>query len=561
MYLIYSIIAVAVIFIIISSVLRKRIYKEVDRLEEWKNGILNRDIPEEIGKVKKLHMSGQTEEKFETWRNEWDDIVGGILPDIEERLFDIEDLAAKNRFTKAKQLIGVTEQRLNGIEEQIKELLKDVHQLVESEEQNRTEIDSVRTAYKDLSTLITKKRGSLGAGLPTIDEKLDKVNELLTAFDTATEDGSYLLARQHLVEAQSFVDNLNDLVDRYPKLLVQVDTKIPAELTELQGGIAEMEEAGYQLEAFSLESRLEHIAGELEKVKEDLKHLKYEGAEDKLTELSNQIEQLYDTLDYEVESKGYVENKIEQLSEQVEAIKEKVDLLETEMFEVQQSYFVSKEQIEAQKDMKENVVDLMNDLYVIINLADNQKQTYTSIRELVDEWQDELEKLDQSIEVEKATLYELREDERKAKETLLKLRGTMVEINRALKKSNIPGLPQRAIDQLSEAEEKLIDATNHLEQLPLELGRMNVLVEEAEELVSKNNELILQTIEQAKVAENVIQYGNRFRSKSDSVSAGLIEAELLFRQYEYEEAIECAVKVIEPYEPDVLDIVKGYVAV
>src|SRR5690625_3733316 len=129
-YLLYTIVAVIIILIIISAILRKRIYKEVDRLDEWKNDILNRPIPDEIGKVKKLQMSGQTEMKFEEWRGEWDDIVGSILPNIEERLFDIEDLVSKNRFSKAKQLVAMTDERLHSIEEQLIFMLQDIDGLV-----------------------------------------------------------------------------------------------------------------------------------------------------------------------------------------------------------------------------------------------------------------------------------------------------------------------------------------------------------------------------------------------------------------------------------------------
>jgi septation ring formation regulator len=560
-YFIYPAIALIVIFIIVSAIMRKRIYKEVDRLEEWKSGILNRDIPDEIGKVKRLQMSGQTEEKFETWRSEWDEIVGSILPDIEEQLFDIEDLAAKNRFKKANQLLATTDQRLVGIEDQIKQLLEDVQGLVQSEEQNRTEIDEVRTAYKELYTIITKKRGSLGAGLVSFDENMDKVNRLLEAFDQSTSDGSYLQARNYLLEATTSLQELKELIERYPKLLVQVETKVPAEVKELQDGMIEMEQAGYQLESFSIPSRLDFIEKELEKVKEDLVALKCDGVEDKLTEMSDQIEQLYETLEFEVESKQYVLTKLDDLTNQIEVSKEKIDVLSNETIDVQKSYFVSDQQLTEQKQIKENVQDLTSQLYILCDLADNQKQTYTSIREMVDEWQSEMKELDTRVEMEKATLFALREDERKAKETLHSLQNTMVEMNRVLRKSNIPGLPNRALEQLQTADEKIVNASNQLQEVPLELGCVNKLVEEASSIVEKNSELIHELIEVAELAERVIQYGNRYRSQSETVEEGLIKAELFFRQYEYEEALECAVRVIEKYEPDVLDVVKEYMPV
>ncbi|WP_332634627.1 septation ring formation regulator EzrA [Halalkalibacter flavus] len=560
-YLIYITIAIVAIFIIVSSVIRKRVYKEVDRLEEWKNGILNRDIPDEIGKVKHLHMSGQTEEKFETWRNEWDEIVGGILPDIEEKLFDIEDLAGKNRFNKAKQLLELTEKRLVSIEEQIKTLLDDVKSLVQSEEQNRSEIDEVRTAYKELFSTITKKRGSLGPGLTSFDEKMDQINEQLEMFDQETADGSYLKAREHLVSANEIVIQLETLVEQYPKLLVQVETRIPAEMKEIRDGMEEMESAGYQLEPFSLHSRLEQMEQELDKVKEDLVVLKCDGAEEKLFELSNKIEQLYDTLEFEVESKQYVFDQLEQLKSQIEESERKVEALSYETMDVQKSYFVSKQQLSTQKQIKENVHDLTNQLYVLTDLAEHQKQTYTSIREMVDVWQNEMNKLTEEIEQEKATLFALREDERTAKETLQSLQDIMMETYRVLKKSNIPGMPQHTLDQLENADETLVRAADQLAQVPLELGRVTVLVEEAETIVKKNQEMVIEIVEVADLAEKVIQYGNRYRSRSEDVAAGLLEAELLFRQYEYEEALNCAVSVIEKYEPNVLDVVKGYMPV
>jgi septation ring formation regulator len=137
----------------------------------------------------------------------------------------------------------------------------------------------------------------------------------------------------------------------------------------------------------------------------------------------------------------------------------------------------------------------------------------------------------------------------------------MVEMNRVLRKSNIPGLPNRALEQLQTADEKIVNASNQLQEVPLELGCVNKLVEEASSIVEKNSELIHELIEVAELAERVIQYGNRYRSQSETVEEGLIKAELFFRQYEYEEALECAVRVIEKYEPDVLDVVKEYMPV
>ncbi|KHF29194.1 Septation ring formation regulator EzrA [Anoxybacillus sp. BCO1] len=86
-------------------VYRKRLYKQIDQLEQWKISLMNRPVPEEMAKIKALNMMGETEQLFEKWRNEWDDIVAVQLPNIEEKLFDIEEAVVKYRFMKAKDAL------------------------------------------------------------------------------------------------------------------------------------------------------------------------------------------------------------------------------------------------------------------------------------------------------------------------------------------------------------------------------------------------------------------------------------------------------------------------
>ena len=54
-------------------------------------------------KVKQLNMTGETEEKFERWRNEWTEVMDVHMPEIDSLLFDVEDLVDRFRFRKATE--------------------------------------------------------------------------------------------------------------------------------------------------------------------------------------------------------------------------------------------------------------------------------------------------------------------------------------------------------------------------------------------------------------------------------------------------------------------------
>ncbi len=156
-FFIYIGLAILLILFVLGMFLRRGIYKDVDKLEEWKNKLLNQSIPEEIAKVKKLQMAGETEEKFELWRNDWDEIAGVILPDIEENLFDIEEYANKYRFRKAKEIVTLAEKRMKGIEDQLEVMVAEIQELVNSEAKNRNEITEVEASYRQLQSELLKK--------------------------------------------------------------------------------------------------------------------------------------------------------------------------------------------------------------------------------------------------------------------------------------------------------------------------------------------------------------------------------------------------------------------
>lgn len=84
----------------------QRVYDVVDRLETWKMDIMNRNVASELGRIKQLNLSGETQDKFESWKARWEQIIAKELPDIEEYLLDAEEAADRYRFSNSKKNIA-----------------------------------------------------------------------------------------------------------------------------------------------------------------------------------------------------------------------------------------------------------------------------------------------------------------------------------------------------------------------------------------------------------------------------------------------------------------------
>ncbi|TSB48066.1 septation ring formation regulator EzrA [Alkalicoccobacillus porphyridii] len=559
-YLIITILALVVIAYIFGMYIRKNVYKDVDKLEEKKNGIMSRPIPEEIAKVKQLQMAGETEQKFELWRNDWDEIIGQIMPDVEETLFDIEEYANKYQIKKAKELARTTTDRLESIDTQLDIMVDEIEQLVTSEQKNRAEIGELREKYSSLSSELLKKRGSFNEAIQKLDENMDIVKKGLNSFDEATKEGSYLQARQELLSLKETLLDVEIQAERIPKLMVQIRTTIPGEIKNLEAGIADMQEKGYQLEPLVLEPKLQEMKKEADDILKDLENLQTEKAEERINSIHQQIEQIYDTLDEEVQSKQQTLEKLPHLKHQLELTGKALHKLLQELSHVQQSYRLSKEDVDSQEGLSKQMTEMSKQLQVIVDVTENEKQTFTSIFEMVKEWEGRLQELTEQIKQSSGKLYELREEEMKAKETISRLRAVMLEGKRVLRKSNIPGLPARALERLEEGDQQIQEAVDLLNQVPLEMIHVNEKVENAISIIEENDELISETIKSAQLAERVIQYSNRYRNRSEETRGLLNQAERLFRHYEYDEAIECAVRAVEPFEKGVVERVSEHVS-
>ena len=146
-------------------------------------------------------------------------------------------------------------------------------------------------------------------------------------------------------------------------------------------------------------------------------------------------------------------------------------------------------------------------------------------------------------------LQTLRKDELEAQDSLADLKRKMFETGRMISKSNIPGLPSEFKGIIKEAKVSIADVQKKLEEKPLNISSVYLFLEKAVSNTNKVFETSKELIEQMYLAEKVIQYGNRYRSSNIYIAESLKEAEELFRQYKYLEALETAASAIEKVDP------------
>jgi septation ring formation regulator len=532
---------------------RSRMYKNLDGLETWRIKLMNRPVTDELSKLKVLNMTGQTEEMFERWRTEWDEIITSILPKVTDAMYEIEEAINKYRYISAKKQIGNLEDTLQKAENQIDEILKELSELLGSEEQNTVEIETLNQQYLELRKLLLTHRHLYTIAEAMIEKELDRLKNNFSAFHEDTEHGNYLVARDLVKELNEDIIDLHEKMKMIPDSYIEASTTIPAQIHNLFEGFGQMKEDGYALDYTELENEANDCSKVCEQCVELIKTLQLSEAISKMDDVKERIDTMYDLLEKEVEAKYIVEQEIWSAQEEIQRIREANIKTKEETHIVQQSYQLNDEDTETQKYVEKQINIITKRFELLqIRIAEHDI-AFSVIKEELDSLKQQMDAIREAHSMYVAMLKDLRKDELIARDQLIEMKRLMLEVKRLIQISNLPGMPNSSLQQIQQAQEYMQVVYSELEKKPLKMGKVTVLLEKASAAVNECYHDTKYLIEQGYFVEKVIQYGNRYRSKNMAVSEALERSEHLFRQFEYNQALEEAAAVIERVEPGAIN--------
>lgn len=552
---IIGIILIIIALIIAGLIMRKKIYDVVDRLESWKMDIMNRNIASEIGRIKSLNLSGETQDKFESWKDRWELIVTKELPDIEEHLFDSEEAADRYRFSKAKKTLRKTEDILQSIEEEIEKMLSELEELMESEESSRKEIEQIQPVIKALRKKLSQNRYQYGNAEEHYEAEIDKLEEQLTQYHEFVESGNYSEAHQLVEKLKDDLRILQKQIENFPSLYKACRDELPDQMDELLNGLKSMKDDGYRVEHFGFEKEIHNYQRRLRDCVSALDNGNEDPAKDTVIEIEERIAEMYQLLEKEAIARNYMESKIPAYQEVLESLEHDFFITKEEIEELQKAYYFEDSDMEKYLVLGKSIRQLKKQLDMI---KGETESSHSELRSELENGFEQMEELQQKHDDFKKQIQNLRKDEMTAREKLSEMKNELYRISRRLNKSNIPGIPGFIWNMMEDAANKNARVLDVLHKQPLDIIEVQQALSDAETGINHVAEQTDILLDQAYLTEQVIQYANRYRSQYPVLSAKLSESERLFRSYEYELALEQAAKAVEEIEPGALKRIEEY---
>ena len=542
-------IIVLLVLITIAFLFRRKHISEINKLEHEKMQIQNKPIFEEMMKVKQLNMTGETEEKFERWRNEWTEVVDVHMPKIDSLLFDAEDLVDRFRFKKATATEKEIQEKIRQCDKRKNDILNELNELIGSEEKNRIEIENLREQYRLARKTILAHQHSFGMTVGPLEKELESFTPKFEEYDELTANGNYLLAREIVISMSSKGERLSTLIHDIPSLLTELQNKIPASIRELRNGVREMEGQSYYLAHLDIPKQLDEIEEEIGEQLSKLTELDIDSVRQNVVDMNDRIEAFYVSLEHEVNAKHYVDFHFVDIEESLENIIRLTKETSDEAVYVQQSYRLDENEAKMPQSSLKKLETIQKRFDMLKIMVEEEGSAYSFLQAELKGISDELEQIAEEQEYLANRMKNLRIDENNVRNKLNELARKLQNADRKLHRGNIPGIPDEMDARLEEAEEQLYLVSQSLQEVPLNMSVAEGYLVNAETSVKDVSGKIDELLENVMLVERIIQYGNRYRASNPEMHEKLLVAEESFRQFRYAKALEEAATAVEAVEP------------
>ena len=561
MYIFFAICILVFVAVGLSLFFRSRFYKKVDQIELWKNELENRNIQNEISKVKSLNMNGETEVLFEEWRNSWEKITTEEVEKILHLSFDAEEFASTFRFFKAKKLLTIIDERRQVVESEIAKIVSEVNELIGSEEKNQEEIVKLEQKHQNLYRQIISNSFTYGEAEKVLQRKLKEGQQLITEFYEVTAQGNYLTAREVVLKVEKIFKDVELAIQILPVQMTETYTNLPTLMQELHRTYHHLLTEEYSIEHIEFEKEYLKLEKKIETLGEYLNQAEHEKAENLIQDIRKKIEQIFTAFEKEKEARVYLRKESAEFFTELQRFVNETEKANEEVAIALQSYHLQSTDVDMLKQIEKQARLFKKRLDVLVDRFGEKNVAYTVLQNDLNLLKTQYEETKEQYELYLKNIQDIRKEEIHARNEIQKIEKVMFETKRLVECSNLPGFPEEFVQLLRNSKIQIQAMHEALGRNPLNLGEVTGCLYNAKTAVLNLNDYAVNLIYEGMFAEKMLQYCNRYRSQQPDIHEVLFQAEVAFCAYHYVKARELVENLLRRLEPEAIGKIKQSIVV
>lgn len=521
---IIGIVILAIIVYVIIFLMQRSTVKRVEEQKEKKQKLVALDTKESLVEGKKLSLTGKSLKQFDDLQSEYQRIEVTDFKAFDQKAADVLFEAKGWNVVRSKQSLNELIALLDGIAEHIVTVRQGIETLQKVDEEHRQAVKQLEGEYQGLRKILLTKNFEFGEAIDKLEELLAALEDDFDEFTHLTEQGDHTAASDIYTQLHSETERLENIIERIPALEQQVSDDFPAQIKELQAAYDQLTKDGYLFPNQRLQADI--VAVETSRIITSnlIKELSVDDAQANAENISIKIDGLYMQLQTEIDAKKSVKNKVHPIETFINHARNQNHLLMIELDRIGQRFILNdKQEVRVQK-FAEEIKQIENDYRQVGLDIQFNKAVFSDIEKQFITFEDNLTNIEKQQQKIWEDLQDLTPQENKVQAELEKVAFSLRDIKREVEHWNLPGLPveyknhyQGLNNQIDRLDRTLQGSHINMYEVKQQIDNIH---QDLDSLGQATSNLYID----ARLAEQLFQYANRYRLKNQEVSQAYEQA-------------------------------------
>ena len=533
-----------IILIFLNKKRKKNLKKKIEDLDYEKNKIIGVPILSELSKVKELVKTDDLKQKLLDWDNTFKEIKEDKIEALTDLITEADFLVDRKDYSNALKKIANIEINLESLKQKTESLLEEIKVITNSEERNRSIITKLKVIYRECESKYERSKKDYGPLCESIESFLVKIDNGFKKFESYMDKNDYVSVEKLVMSLENDISNLKNYLEKTPDLILMATMMIPNKIEETKTLYFRMQRDGYPLDYLNIEYNIKEIKQKIDETIEQMKNFNLENVDVELKTMLEYFNTIFNSFDKEREAKEIFRENIKKLKKKIEGVNKIVYDIYIQMDDIKSTYDLSEAEINKFTVINRDLEKINEDYKVLFEHGKGRTFAYSKLATELDGLSDRLTRLQDELDYRLKSITSMKDDESRAKEQLNMIQNLLIASKNKLKEYKIPVIPNSYFIELEEAGEAIREIIKELSKKPIVIKILNIRVDTARDLVFKIYNKTNDIVKSAIMCEELIVYGNRYRTTNNEIDKALKEAEELFRKGKYSESIDKSVKAI-----------------
>ena len=538
---------------------KNKLENELNSLDILKNNIISASILTELNKVKSLINNEYLEKLYNKWEKEFNLIKEVKVPNISDKIFDIENLIEQNDFKEASFKLAQLEMEISVVNNEMDRLLDSVKEITMSEERNRSTVTKLKTIYREALTKFNKNKNDYKEVITPIELQFENINKLFGAFESAMEQNEYDNVGKIVKALDETIKNILIVIDEAPTIILMGKIVIPKKISDVKSIFTKLRKSGYNLDYLNLDYNIAETEKKLSEIFDKLNVLNLENSIFDLKTMLDYFDGLFIDFDKEKLSRKSYENSIYALNEKITRLSDILKNIYVEIDNLKNTYSFKQSELDIIEELRKDLVSCKDEYKLISDRTRTKSSPYSILSNECESLSVKLNKIEDNIEIALKSLSSLKEDELRAREQLSEIRNIMSESKTKIKSYKLPIIPKKYFVELEESAMALKEIIKELDKKLINIEILNTRVDTGRDLSFKVYNTSNELVKTCAMSEMAIVYANRYRSTYKEIEQGILKSEKEFWKGEYRKSLEIILNVLNLVEPGIHEkLLKAY---